>query len=156
LVAVTIIAMIWANSPWAETYRELLNTKFAVGSGEAPLNKPLILWINDLLMGLFFLLVGLEIKREAMVGELRSLRKAALPLVAAAGGVASPGLIYFGVNLAEGGRPEGWGVAVATDIAFALGLLALLGRRIPSSIRVFLATLAIADDIGALLVIAFF
>src|SRR5690606_27305572 len=96
------------------------------------------------------------IKGEGVGGEVRSLRKAALPLVAAAGGMAIPGLIYFGVNLAEGGRPEGWGVAVATDIAFALGLLALLGRRIPSSIRVFLATLAIADDIGALLVIAFF
>src|SRR5690606_7341822 len=157
LVAVTLVAMIWANSPWAESYRELLNTKFAVGSGEAPLNKPLILWINDLLMGLFFLLVGLEIKREAMVGELRSIRKAALPLVAAAGGMAIPGLIYFAVNAtAEGGAPRGWGVSVATDIAFALGLLALLGRRIPAGIRVFLATLAIADDIGALLVIALF
>jgi len=157
LVAATIVAMLWANSPWAEQYQALLQTKFAIGDGRAPLSKPLILWINDLLMALFFLLVGLEIKREAMVGELRSIRKAALPLVAAAGGMAVPGLIYAAINLTgEGGAPRGWGVAVATDIAFALGLLALLGRRIPASIRVFLATLAIADDIGALVVIAVF
>jgi NhaA family Na+:H+ antiporter len=157
LVAATVVAVVWANSPWAEQYQALLHTKFAIGDGEAPMSKPLILWINDLLMALFFLLVGLEIKREAMVGELRSIRKAALPLVAAAGGMAIPGLMYAGINLtSEGGAPHGWGVAVATDIAFALGLLALLGRRIPASIRVFLATLAIADDIGALLVIALF
>lgn len=157
LIGATAAALIWANSPWADSYNALWQMKVTVGAGDWALSKDLILWINDLLMAIFFLLVGLEIKQEILVGELRSLQKAALPLAAAAGGMAIPGLIYAGLNLTmAGGEPAGWGVAVATDIAFALGLLALLGRRIPSSIRIFLATLAIADDIGALLVIAIF
>ncbi len=156
LILATVIALVWANSPWAGQYQDILHTDITIGAGDWALTESVLHWINDLLMGLFFLLVGLEIKQEILIGELRSMRKAALPLIAAAGGMAIPGLIYMALNMGEGGEPRGWGVPVATDIAFALGLLILLGRRVPSSIRVFLATLAIADDLGALLVIAIF
>ena len=156
LIAAAVAALVWSNSPWASTYVGLWGeTEITIGSGEHALAMPLIVWINDLGMALFFLLVGLEIKREILVGELASVRKAALPIIAAAGGMIVPGVIYAIVNLNEA-TLRGWGVPVATDIAFALGVLALLGKRAPLSLKVFLASLAIADDVGALLVIALF
>ncbi|GAB4386662.1 MAG: Na+/H+ antiporter NhaA [Phycisphaerales bacterium] len=156
LIAMAVLAMLWANSGWADEYLSIFQQKkFTIGYGSWALSKPLILWINDLLMALFFLLVGLEIKREVLMGDLSSPKKAALPIAAALGGMAVPGIIYAAVNW---GQPtiRGWGVPMATDIAFALGVLALLGSRVPGSVRVFLTSLAIADDLGALVIIAVF
>ncbi|MCL4221388.1 MAG: Na+/H+ antiporter NhaA [Phycisphaerales bacterium] len=156
LIAVSLLALLWANSAWAEEYVAIFQTrKFTIGYGQWALSKPLILWINDLLMAVFFLLVGLEIKREIVVGELSTPRKAALPLAGALGGMVLPGVIYAAINW---GRPTigGWGVPMATDIAFALGILSLVGSRVPMSLRVFLTSLAIADDLGALIIIAVF
>lgn len=156
LILCALGAMIWANSGWAASYNELFyQSMVTVGFGEWALSKPFILWINDLLMAVFFLLVGLEIKREVLVGELRSPKKAALPIAAAIGGMAIPGLVYALVNMGQESM-SGWGVPMATDIAFALGVLALCGSRVPLSVRVFLTSLAIVDDLGALLVIAIF
>ena len=154
LIACTVAALIWANSPWAESYFGLWHTKLTFGFAGQQLSEELHFWINDGLMALFFLLVGLEIKREALVGELASLQKAALPIVAALGGMLVPATFYFLFNRTGPGA-AGWGVPMATDIAFALGVLALLGDRVPASLKIFLAALAIADDIGAVLVIAF-
>ncbi len=150
-----MIALIWANSPWAPAYLTLLDSRIILGWGEHILAKPLLLWINDGLMAVFFFVVGLEIKRELSVGELATSRKAALPVAGALGGMAAPAILYAAANL---GRPEihGWGVPMATDIAFALGVLTLLGPRIPPALKVFLAALAIVDDIGAVVVIALF
>ena len=155
LIGCTVAALVWANSPWAATYFSLWHTKLTLGFAGAQLSEELHFWINDGLMAIFFLLVGLEIKREALVGELASARKAALPIVAALGGMIVPAGIYFLFNRTGPGA-AGWGVPMATDIAFALGVLALLGDRVPTSLKVFLAALAIADDLGAVLVIAFF
>jgi NhaA family Na+:H+ antiporter len=160
LVACALIAMIWANSPWAEGYFELWHTYLGVFIGDKAdpvfkMNMSLGHWINDGLMAIFFFLVGLEIKREVMVGELASFRKASLPLMAALGGVILPALIYFAFN-PSGEAARGWGIPMATDIAFALGILALLGSRVPIGLKVFLTALAIADDIMAVLVIAVF
>ena len=156
LIACALIAMIWANSGWGSAYTSLFYTsKVTLGFGEWSLSKPFILWINDLLMAVFFLLVGLEIKREVLVGELRSPRNAALPIAAAIGGMAIPGAIYALVNAGHASG-SGWGVPMATDIAFALGVLALCGSRVPISVRIFLTSLAIVDDLGALLIIAIF
>jgi len=155
LIGCTVAALIWANSPWAGTYFHLWHTELTFGLSGGLLARPLHFWINDGLMGLFFLLVGLEIKRETLVGELASFRKAALPIAAAFGGMVVPAGLYVLFNHGGPGAP-GWGIPMATDIAFALGVLALLGERVPTSLKVFLAALAIADDIGAVLVIAFF
>jgi Na+:H+ antiporter, NhaA family len=155
LIGCTLAALIWANSPWAASYFSLWHTKLTVGFAGKQLSEELHFWINDGLMAIFFLLVGLEIKREALVGELASARKAALPIVAALGGMIVPAGIYFLFNRTGPGA-AGWGAPMATDIAFALGVLALLGDRVPTSLKIFLAALAIADDIGAVLVIAFF
>ncbi len=155
LIACTVAALIWANSPWAASYFGLWHTKLTFGFAGQQLSEELHFWINDGLMAIFFLLVGLEIKREALVGELASLQKAALPIVAALGGMLVPAIFYFLFNRTGPGA-AGWGVPMATDIAFALGVLALLGDRVPTSLKIFLAALAIADDIGAVLVIAFF
>ncbi len=155
LIACTVAALIWANSPWASGYFHLWHTNLTFGFAGKLLSEPLHFWINDGLMALFFLLVGLEIKRETLVGELASLRKAALPIAAALGGMIVPAGFYALFNHGGPGA-SGWGVPMATDIAFALGVLALLGDRVPVSLKVFLAALAIADDIGAVLVIACF
>lgn len=148
-------ALLWANSPLSASYNDLWQTKLTVGVGSFILSKPLFLWINDGLMAVFFFVVGLEIKREVLVGELASFRQAALPLAAAIGGMIVPALIYIAFNR-NGPGASGWGIPMATDIAFALGVLALLGKRAPLPLKVFLTALAIVDDIGAVLVIALF
>jgi NhaA family Na+:H+ antiporter len=155
LIAAAIVALVWANSPWGESYTRLWGTELSVGLGPFLIEEDLTHWINDGLMAVFFLVVGLEIKREILVGELSSPRRAALPLAAAIGGAVLPALIYVAINF----RTEsvsGWGIPMATDIAFALGVLALLGRRAPLGLKVFLTALAIVDDILAVLVIALF
>ncbi len=155
LMVAAALAFVWANSPWSEAYSALLATPVAVEIGAAGLHKPLLLWINDGLMALFFLMVGLEVKREIVQGELSSVQKAALPVAAALGGMVVPALLYVALNLGGPGQ-AGWAIPMATDIAFALGVLALLGDRVPASLKVFLAALAVADDIGAVTVIALF
>jgi len=155
LIAATVIALAWANSPWVESYVALWHTKLTVGVGDFSISKDLTHWINDGLMAIFFLVVGLEIKREVLVGELSSLRNAALPVAAALGGAVVPALIYVAINAGTEGS-AGWGIPMATDIAFALGVLALLGQRAPTALKVFLTALAIVDDIVAVLVIALF
>jgi len=155
LIGCTLAALFWANSPWSPSYFDLWHTKLTVGIAGRQLSRDLHFWINDGLMAVFFFLVGLEIKREVLIGELASLQKAALPLAGALGGMLIPAGLYFLFNR-TGPEAAGWGVPMATDIAFALGVLALLGDRVPTSLKVFLAALAIADDLGAVLVIAFF
>lgn len=155
LLLFTAAALLWANSPWHANYFQLWATKLPIGFGAIKLSKSLLHWINDGLMVVFFFVVGLEIKRELLQGELDSLRKAALPLAAAVGGMAVPAIIYFFLNMGTAGV-SGWGIPMATDIAFALGMLALLGSRVPVALKVFLTALAIIDDIGAVLVIALF
>lgn len=155
LILFTVAALIWANSSYSETYFALWASKFTIGFEQFYLSKSLLHWINDGLMVIFFFVVGLEIKREILLGELSSFKKAMLPVIGAIGGIIAPGLIYAIVNWGTF-EIRGWGIPVATDIAFALGALALLGKGIPTSLRIFLAALAIADDIGAVLIIAIF
>ena len=155
LLIATVVAMIWANSPWRDLYDSIWATKITVGIGDFSISKSFFLWINDGLMAIFFFVVGLEIKREILVGELSSPRQAIFPIAAALGGMVVTALFYLLVN-AGGPGQDGWGVPMATDIAFALGILSLLGRRAPLSLKVFLAAVAIVDDIGAVLVIAIF
>ena len=155
LLGATVAALVWANSQWSDSYSQLLATRVAVGFGQLSLSKPLLLWINDGVMGIFFFVVGLEIKREILAGELSSVRKATLPIVAALGGMVVPALVYFMIN-PGGDASRGWGIPMATDIAFALGVMAILGDRVPGGLKVLLTALAIVDDIGAILVIALF
>jgi NhaA family Na+:H+ antiporter len=155
LLVCTAVALVWANSQWAGAYHRLWETPVTLGAPGFGLTLPLHGWVNDGLMAVFFFLVGLEIKREVLVGELAARRSAALPVAAALGGMLVPAALYAAVN-AGGPGATGWGVPMATDIAFALGILALLGDRVPNGLRVFLAALAIADDLGAVLVIAIF
>ncbi len=155
LLACSVAALVWANSPWAEFYSRIWHIPLTIGFGVFNLNYDLHFWIDDGLMAIFFFLVGLEIKRELLAGELASPRRAALPLLAAAGGVAVPALLYFAIN-SGGPGAGGWGIAMATDIAFAIGVMALLGARVPLGLKVFLTALAIVDDIAAVLVIAVF
>lgn len=155
LFGATIIALIWANSPWKESYEAIWQYKVGFVTEDLQLNKPLILWINDGLMAIFFFLIGLEIKRELVIGELNSLRKAASPLLAAFGGMAFPVVIFLLIN-PNPDTLHGWGVPMATDIAFSLAILTLLGKRVPLSLKIFLTAFAIVDDIGAVLVIAIF
>jgi NhaA family Na+:H+ antiporter len=150
-----VIAMIWANSPLKESYHQLWETHFAISFGNFEISKTLHYWINDGLMSIFFFVVGLELKREIIGGELTTLKKAALPIGAALGGMLVPALIFIGLN-PDSPASSGWGIPMATDIAFALGVLILLGKRVPVSIKLFLTALAIIDDLGAVLVIAFF
>jgi len=155
LLLFTAVALIWANSPWASSYFNLWQTRITLGLGSFVLDKPLLLWINDGLMAMFFFTVGLEIKREMLVGELASPKKAALPIAAALGGMIVPALIYMALNAGKPGA-SGWGIPMATDIAFALGVMALVGKRVPITLKLFLTSVAIVDDLGAVLVIAFF
>jgi len=155
LLLSTVAALVWANSPWASNYIALWHTTLTVGIGEFTLSRDLHFWVNDGLMTLFFFVVGLEIKRELLVGELASPRQAALPIVAAIGGVLVPALLYSALNRGGPGA-SGWGIPMATDIAFVMGVMALLGRRVPMSLKVFLTALAIVDDIAAVVVIALF
>src|SRR5919107_247125 len=155
LIIAAAVALIWANSPFGESYAALWHTKLTVNVGEFSISKDLTHWINDGLMAVFFLVVGLEIKREVLVGELSSARSAALPVAAALGGAVVPAAIYIAINAGTEGS-AGWGIPMATDIAFALGVLALLGERASVGLKVFLTALAIVDDIVAVLVIAFF
>jgi Na+/H+ antiporter NhaA len=155
LLAATIVALVWANSPFADAYEDLWATEMTVSVGSAQIQEDLRHWVNDGLMVLFFLVVGLEIRRELSMGELTDRSRAAIPAAAALAGMVVPAALYLTLNLGgEGAR--GWGIVMATDIAFVLGLLALLGPNAPASLRVFLLTLAIIDDIGAILVIAAF
>jgi NhaA family Na+:H+ antiporter len=155
LLATTAVALVWANSPWAESYEHFWEQKLVIGPAGRALELSLHHWINDALMAVFFLLVGLEIKRELMVGELASPRQAALPIMGALGGMLVPALLYTILNGGGPGSP-GWGIPMATDIAFALGIITLLGPRVPLGLKVFLTALAIVDDLGAVIVIAIF
>jgi len=155
LLAATVAALVWANGPWQETYESFWTNELTLGIGDLAITETLRHWVNDGLMTFFFLVVGLEIKRELVLGELRDPRTAAVPVVAAVGGMVVPALIYLALN-AGGAGVDGWGIPVATDIAFAVGVLVLLGDRIPSGLKLMLLTLAIVDDIGAILVIAVF
>jgi len=155
LIVSAIVAITWSNSPWRESYFHLWEYEFGITLGSYGIQKSIHHWINDGLMAMFFFVVGLELKREVIAGELSDFRKAILPLSAAVGGMVFPALIFLIFN--HGGiASRGWGIPMATDIAFALGILSLLGKRVPLSLKVFLAALAIADDLGAVLVIAFF
>ena len=155
LMACTIAALIWANSPWAASYHSLWQTKLTVGIGDWVLSKAAILWINDGLMAIFFFVVGLEIKREILVGGLSSLSQTVMPVAAAVGGMVIPALLFVTFNTGTESI-DGWGIPMATDIAFALGILSLLGSRVPVGLKIFLTAVAIVDDIGAILVIAIF
>ncbi|HWB44286.1 MAG TPA: Na+/H+ antiporter NhaA [Hyphomicrobiaceae bacterium] len=156
LLAAAVAALLAANSIAAQLYDGFLDVPLAVQIGPLALNKPLLLWINDGLMAIFFFLVGLEIKRELLQGELSSIRQAALPAIAAAGGMAVPALIYILINAGDAVALKGWAIPSATDIAFAVGVLALVGDRVPASLKIFLLALAILDDLGAIVIIAAF
>lgn len=156
LAFAALAAMLWANSPLGGVYESLLALKMSVSIGDAVLSKTLLHWINDGLMAIFFMLVGIEIKREAVAGELRQLKKSILPAVAALGGMAVPAVIFAALNWGNPERLAGWAIPTATDIAFSLGVLSLLGSRVPPSLKVFLMALAILDDLGAIVVIALF
>jgi len=155
LMLCAVIALYLANSQWNEAYHHLLQLPFTIGVPGFELSKSLHHWINDGLMAMFFFVIGLELKREILVGELADPKQAILPFVAAVGGMLVPVLIYIGIN-PEGHTLDGWGIPMATDIAFALGALALLGKRIPKNLLTFLVALAIVDDLGAVMVIAIF
>lgn len=155
LLVMTVIALVVANSPLSASYLALLDTRVGITVGLLVLEESVLHWVNDGLMAIFFFVVGLEIKREVLVGELANLRAATLPIIAAIGGVAIPAVIYVALN-AGGSGARGWGVPMATDIAFALGCLALLGSRIPFGLKIFLTAVAIVDDLIAVLVIAVF
>lgn len=155
LLISVIIAIIWANSSFHDSYHHLWELKLSVGFDSHVLSQPLHIWINDGLMAIFFFVIGLELKREFMDGELSTVSKALLPMLAALGGMLVPALIYYSMNMGTDAA-HGWGIPMATDIAFALALLSMAGKHVPSSVKVFLSALAVADDLGAVLVIAFF
>ncbi|MEO0469933.1 MAG: Na+/H+ antiporter NhaA [Bacteroidota bacterium] len=155
LFGATILAMVWANSPYADTYEALWNAKLGLDLIRFELIKPAILWVNDGLMAIFFFLIGLEIKREVLIGELNSIRKATFPFFAALGGMFAPLALFVMLNQ-NPATTQGWGIPMATDIAFSLAILNLLGRSVPLSLKIFLTAFAIVDDLGAVMVIAVF
>ena len=155
LFGATIIALLWVNSPFGNYYNDLWQLKLGFSFHDFELRKPLILWVNDGLMAIFFFLIGLELKRELLIGEINTIKKASFPLIAALGGIIVPIIVYLLLNQ----NPEtvkGWGIPMATDIAFALAILSLLGKRVPLSLKIFITAFAIIDDIAAVLVIAIF
>ena len=156
LLGATVLAMIAANTPLVSAYELLLDTRLAVHVGEAGIDKPLLLWINDGLMAVFFFLIGLEVKREVCEGELSSAERVALPAVGATGGILAPACIYAALNWGNSGAMDGWAIPAATDIAFALALLRAFGDRVPVSLKAFLLALAIFDDLAAIVIIALF
>lgn len=156
LAIAAVLALIVSNSPWADAYRAFVAMPGELNLGPLALKKPLIVWVNDLWMAVFFLLVGLEIKREFVAGELATRAQAVLPAVAALGGMVAPALIYAAINHADPVALRGWAIPAATDIAFAIGIVMLLGSRVPASLKVFLTAVAIIDDLGAIVVIALF
>lgn len=155
LLLTTIIALVWANSSFGDVYRDLWQYNIGIVTDSFQFSKPLILWINDGLMAVFFFLIGLEIKRELMIGELNSAKKIAFPLVGALGGILAPVIFYLVLNQ-NPATAKGWGIPMATDIAFSLAVLNVLGKRVPLSLKIFLTAFAIVDDIAAVLVIALF
>src|SRR5688572_6915273 len=155
LVAATIAALVWANSPWDASYESLWSTVLTLDLGGHVLSEDLRHWVNDGLMTVFFFVVGVEIKRELVDGQLASVRDAAVPALAALGGMVLPAALYLAVNVGGEGA-DGWGIPMATDIAFAVGVLAVLGDRVPAGLKVLLLGVAIVDDIGAIVVIAVF
>ena len=156
LVGAAVIAMVLVNSPLDFLYFALLDTPVSIQVGALILDKPLLLWINDGLMAVFFFLVGLEIKREVLEGELSDPARLVIPAIAAVGGMAVPAMVYIAMNQGDPAALAGWAIPTATDIAFALGVLSLLGSRVPNVLKLFLLTLAIIDDLGAIIIIALF
>jgi NhaA family Na+:H+ antiporter len=155
LLAAAVVALVWANSPWRDTYTALWHVPIGIRIGPLGFERDLHFWINDGVMTIFFFVVGLEIRREIRHGELSDLRRAALPLAAALGGMLTPACIFFAINQSHASA-HGWGIPMATDIAFAVGVLTLLGNRVPPPMRILLLALAVIDDVGAILVIALF
>jgi Na+:H+ antiporter, NhaA family len=155
LLLASLAALVWANSPWSDAYSSLWNRELTIGVGRFAISEGFRGWVNDGLMAVFFFVVGLEIQRELVEGELKDGQRARLPVLAALGGMVAPALIFLAWNLGGPGD-KGWGIPMATDLAFALGVLTLLGPRVPPGLKLFLLTLAIVDDIGAIVVIAFF
>src|SRR3954449_5539415 len=155
LLAATVLALVWANSPWSDSYASFWSIRATIGVGDLTLSLDLRHWVNDAAMALFFLVVGLEITREISVGELRDRRNVAAPALGALGGLTVPAVIYLAFNH-SGPASSGWGIVMSTDTAFVLGILALFGPRCPDRLRLFLLTLAIVDDIGAITVMALF
>jgi NhaA family Na+:H+ antiporter len=156
LAGAALLALLLANSPLEAAYTGFLDTPVEVRVGAFEIAKPLLLWVNDGLMAMFFFLVGLELKREALEGELSSPTQVMLPALAAAGGMLVPSAIYAAINWGDPVTMRGWAIPAATDIAFALGVLSLLGKRVPTGLKIFLLTLAILDDVGAIVIIALF